>query len=383
MLVIKRFTNVRFRIMRKTGVGIVGCGNISDVYLKNLTELFKEVEVTHLCDVVSERASAAAGKYGICNWSADIGELLSDPAVDIVLNLGRTYDHCEITERALIAGKPVYSEKPLGITMAEGKRIIELSKKMGLPVGCAPDTFLGSAVSSCRKLIEDNIFGEIIGGSCFMVCRGHESWHPNPDYYYKAGGGPMLDMGPYYITALVSLLGRVRRVTGMVRTSFPKRVITSQPRKGQIIDVEVPTDIKGLMEFESGAVVSIYTTFDVYVSNTPYIEIYGSKGTLQLPDPDCFGGGEISLWQAKTESYEPVREIFRYRENSRGLGLADMAKAMESGRRIRANAENAFHVLEIMLGFLESSDKKRHIEMKTPYEKVPPMPIELPEGILD
>lgn len=368
--------------MEKMRVGIVGCGNISGIYLKNLTNLYRQVEVTHVCDVVKERAEVAAKEYSIPRHSTTMEELIGDSNVDIVLNLGRTFEHYEITEAALKAGKPVYSEKPLGITFEEGKKLLKLSKETGIPLGCAPDTFLGSSIQTCRKLIESGMIGEVIGASAFMVCRGHESWHPNPDFYYKPGGGPMLDMGPYYITALVNLMGGIKRVSGMAKKSFAKRTITSEPHFGEAIDVEVDTYVKGLMEFESGAIGSIFTTFDVYDSQTPHIEIYGSEGTLQVPDPDGFGG-EIKLYRPETESYFTIPAMFPYTGNCRGLGLADMAKAIQTGREIRANADRALHVLEVMCGFIKSSDEKRQIHMETVFTKPRLMCSTQLEGILD
>jgi len=366
----------------KTRIGIVGCGDISGIYLKNLTNLFREVEVTHVCDVIEERAKAAAKEYSVARYSTRMEELIEDPNVDIVLNLGRALDHYGITEAALKAGKPVYSEKPLGINYEEGKKLLELSKEKGIPLGCAPDTFLGSSLQTSRKLIESGMIGEVIGASAFMVCRGHESWHPNPGFYYQPGGGPMLDMGPYYITALVNLLGGVRRVTGMAKKSFAKRIITSKPHFGETIDVEVDTYVNGLMEFESGAIASILTTFDVYDSQSPYIEIYGSEGTLQIPDPDCFSG-EIKLYRPETKCYSTIPDLFPYAGNSRGLGWADMAKAIRTGREIRADASRALHVLEVMCGFIRSSEEKRHIEIETVFTKPKPMCSTQLEGILD
>jgi predicted dehydrogenase len=368
--------------VEKMRIGIVGCGDISGIYLKNLTNLYREVEVTYVCDVVKERAEAAAKEYSVLRYSTDMKDLIEDSNVDIVLNLGRTFDHYEITEAALKAGKPVYSEKPLGITFEEGKKLLELSKEMGVPLGCAPDTFLGSSIQTSRKIIESGMIGEVIGASAFMVCRGHESWHPNPSFYYKPGGGPMLDMGPYYITTLVNLLGGIKRVSGMAKKSFAKRTIISKPHFGETIDVEVDTYVKGLMEFESGALGSIFTTFDVYDSQSLPIEIYGSEGTLQVPDPDEFGG-EIKLYRPETKSYSIIPPMFPYSGNCRGLGLADMAKAIQTGREIRANADRALHVLEVMCGFIKSSEEKTHIDIETIFTKPKLMCSTQLEGILD
>lgn len=368
--------------MEKMRIGIVGCGDISGIYLKNLTELYREVEVTHVCDVAGERAEAAAKAYSVPRSSTDMKELMEDPNVDIVLNLGRTFDHYGISEAALNAGKHVYSEKPLGITFEEGKKLTALAEEKGLALGCAPDTFLGGAFQTCRRIIESGMLGDIVGASAFMVCRGHESWHPNPAFYYKPGGGPMLDMGPYYITALVNLMGGIRSVCGMAKQSFPVRTITSEPRFGETIQVEVDTHVNGLMEFENGAIGNILTTFDVYDSKAPAIEIYGSEGTLQVPDPDWFGG-EIKLYRPETEEYSVIPAMFPYDGNCRGLGLADMAKAVQTGRDVRVSGGRALHVLEVMCGFIQSSTERRWVDIETPYTKPELMKSTALRGILD
>lgn len=368
--------------MDRTGIGVVGCGYISDIYLKNLTSLFKEVKITHVCDVIENKAKMAAEAYSIERYSCNMKELLEDPNVDIVLNLGRTFEHYEITKEAIIADKAVYSEKPLGINIEEGKKLIKLAKEKGVVVGCAPDTFLGGSFQTCRKIIENGVIGQVIGASAFMVCPGHESWHPNPDFYYKQGGGPLLDMGPYYLTVLVNLLGRVKKVTGMAKKSFLKRTITSEPRYGDTIDVEIDTYVKGIMEFENGIIGSIFTTFDVHNSQTPYIEIYGSEGTLELPDPDCFGG-EIRLFKKGADSYTIIPTEFPYTENCRGLGVADMAKGIKTGREIRANGNQGLHVLEIMCEIIRSSEEQRFIEIESAYSKPRIMTNTNHIGILD
>ena len=368
--------------MDKMRIGIVGCGDISGIYLKNLTELNREVEVTHVCDVMAERARGAAEEHGIRRFSTDMNELVNDPQVDIVLNLGRTFDHFGISAAALNAGKHVYSEKPLGITFEEGKALVDLAEEKGLLLGCAPDTFLGGAFQTCRKIIESGMIGDLIGASAFMVCRGHESWHPNPDFYYKPGGGPMLDMGPYYITTLVNLMGGIKSVSGMAKKSFPVRTITSEPRFGETIEVEVETHVNGLMEFENGAVGNILTTFDVYHSKAPSIEIYGSEGTLQVPDPDWFGG-EIKLYRPETEDYSVIPSMFPYDGNCRGLGLADMAKAVQTGREMRVSGRRALHVLEVMCGFIKSSEERRTVDIGTGYTKPALMKSTGLAGILD
>lgn len=215
-------------------------------------------------------------------------DLFADPAVDIVLNLTRPYEHFEVSRAALLAGKHVYSEKPLAADLAEGRELVRLAEEKGLLLGGAPDTFLGAGLQTCRRLIDDGYIGEPVGAAAFMICRGHESWHPDPDFYYQRGGGPLFDMGPYYLTALVNLLGGVSMVSGMARASFPERLITSQPHRGETIHVHVPTYVAGLLQFASGAVGTLFTTFDVHYWGQARLEVYGAEGTLVCPDPNGF-----------------------------------------------------------------------------------------------
>ena len=367
---------------KKTKIGIVGCGDISGIYLNNITRIFKEIEIAGVCDLIDERAEKAVREYGIPKKYADMHELFADPEVDIVLNITRPYEHFDVSMAAIAAGKHVYSEKPLGAALDEGKKIAEAAKAKGVFVGGAPDTFLGAGVQTCRKLIDSGFIGTPVGASAFMVCHGHETWHHDPEFYYKFGGGPMMDMGPYYITALVNLLGPIQSLTGMSKITFPKRTITSEPKNGAVIDVDVPTYISGVMRFHSGAIGTIFTTFDVYKAEAPFIEIYGSEGTLSVPDPNTFGG-PVRLYRPEKGEFLEFPLTFGYAENSRGLGLADMAKAIETGRKIRAESDLTGHVLEVITGFNKASEDGRHIEIQTKPERPAPMANGLPVGYLD
>ncbi len=358
--------------MDTTKVAFIGVGDISGIYLENLTKLFKQIEVVGVCDLIRERAETAAVKYNIPKIYETMYDAFADPEVDIILNLTRPYEHFEVTKAALEAGKHVYSEKPLGATKEEGEKLTALAKEKGLSIGGAPDTFLGASIQTCRKLIDDGFIGEPVGFNASMICRGHETWHPDPAFYYQFGGGPMLDMGPYYVTALINLLGRVKAVTGIAKTSFEKRVITSQPYAGQIVDVEVPTYITGILEFDSGVVGNLMTTFDVVYNEQARFEIYGSEGTLIVPDPNFFGES-IYLLRSETGEYKEMPLLFDYKENSRGLGLADMAAALRNNRPIRANMEQTFHVLDVMTAFQRSSDKQAREEITSPYQRQKPM----------
>ncbi|MDR0497859.1 MAG: Gfo/Idh/MocA family oxidoreductase, partial [Treponema sp.] len=266
-------------------IGIVGCGNISGIYLKNLTKMFgKRVKVTALTDLFPERAEKAAAEYNI-PYIKKTEDLINSPDVDIVLNITAPYDHYKVALSAVKAGKHVYNEKPLCEKREEAREVLEIAGDKKLLVGCAPDTFLGAGLQTCRKLIEDGWIGRPVAATAFMVCHGHEHWHPGPEFYYKTGGGPMFDMGPYYITALVSLLGPIVRVSGSTKKSFETRTISSEPLNGEVINVDVPTHIAGVMDFANGTVGTIITSFDIYSHTLPLLEIYGSEGTLRLPDP--------------------------------------------------------------------------------------------------
>ena len=367
-------------MMERTRIGIIGCGNVSKVYLK-VSKMFENIEVAACSDIIMERAKSKAKEFDVPK-ACTVEELLADPEIEIVLNLTIPKAHAEIALKALSAGKSVYNEKPIAIAREEGQSILKLAKEMGLRVGGAPDTFLGGGLQTCRKLIDDGAIGEPIAATAFMTCHGHESWHPDPAFYYQVGGGPMFDMGPYYLTALVSLMGSVRRVTGSARISFPERTITSQPRYGEKIKVEIPTHVTGVMDFANGAVGTIITSFDVWGAKLPRIEIYGSRGSLSVPDPNRFSG-PVGILHANSEDWKEIPLTHGYTDQSRSLGVADMAKAIKTGRPHRANGEMAYHVLDIMHSFHEASREGRHIEVESTCELPSPLPIGLRDGQLD
>jgi predicted dehydrogenase len=391
---------------------MIGAGAISGIYLKNLTEVFKEVELFGVCDLIPERAEKAVAfvkeqqekgiKCATPKIYKDMFEAFNDPEIDLILNLTRPYEHFEVTKQALNHGKHVYSEKPIAVDMEEATALVELAKEKKLLIGGAPDTFMGAGIQTVRRLIDSGMIGEIVGAECAMVCHGHETWHPDPDFYYKRGGGPMMDMGPYYVTALVNLLGEAKGVMGMTKKTFGTRVITSQPHFGETIDVDVDTHLTGLIEFTSGATAQIITTFDVFYTQQARFEIYGTEGTIIVPDPNTFGGPillfrkedmvagpKIDPALVKMEeitAYRHYRQLplmFAYRDNSRGLGLADMCKAIETGRDARANSVQQMHVLEILTSFEKSSREKKYIELKTKFNRVAPMKNAVMNGILD
>jgi predicted dehydrogenase len=364
----------------KIGVGVIGCGVISGIYLENC-QRFSALNVVSCADREMDRARARAVQYGVPK-ACTVEELLSDSTISIVINLTIPKAHAEIALAAVRAGKSVYNEKPLTISREEGQQLLVEARDRKVLVGSAPDTFLGAGLQTCRKLIDDGAIGTPVAATAFMLCHGHESWHPDPDFYYQPGGGPMFDMGPYYLTALVSLLGPVQRVTGSTRTTFPERTITSKPKYGNTIVVNTPTHVVGVLDFASGAIGTLVTSFDVWAAQVPPIEVYGSEGTLSVPDPNSFGGS-VRLRSAGAREWSEVPLTHSNSQNSRGLGVADMAQALGSGRPHRANGKLAYHVLDIMHAIHTASTEGRHIELTTLCDRPAPLPPGLAEWTLD
>ncbi len=354
-------------------IGFVGVGCISGIYLKNITSVFREIEIAGLCDLVRERAENAAKQYGVQKVYADMYELFNDPEVDIVLNITRPKEHYFVTKQALLAGKHVYSEKPLAETFEQGAELVALAAEKGLYLGGAPDTFMGAGLQTARHLIDSGFIGTPIGAAAHMISRGPEDWHPDPDFLFKYGAGPLFDMGPYYVTALINMLGRVDKVSGVARKTFETRPILTEHNFGKPIEVEAPTYVSGQLMFESGAVASLFTTFDVNSDSHFRLEIHGTEGTLFAPDPNTFGG-EVRILRLRENQSSVMPLIFPYSDNSRALGLADMAKAIETNRQHRANSAQQLHVLEIMSGIYKSSAEEKFIKMNTPYDR--PVPVD-------
>lgn len=368
--------------MKPIRLAIIGVGSISKTYLDNISRVFTELKITGVCDLIPERANRARETYDLPRVYHDMYEAFDDPDVDIILNLTRPYQHFEVSRLALEHGKHVYTEKPLGITLEEGNQLVALAKEKGLMIGGAPDTFLGAGLQSCRKYIDAGLIGEVVGAAGFMICRGHETWHPDPEFYYQKGGGPILDMGPYYISALTSLLGRINCLVASGKRSFDKRVITSRQRAGTVMDVDVDTYVSGMMQLETGAMASLFTTFDVYYMHQSRLEVYGSEGTLLLPDPNNFSGS-IQVFRPESKQLSELPLLFDYPEDSRALGLADMAKALQTGRDARCGSQQVHHVLEVLDGFDRSIKTGGWVDMSTPYRRPAPMQKAVLPGILD
>lgn len=361
--------------MEKLNVGVVGCGNICGVYFKNL-RAYKVVELVACADIIPEKARERAEEYDIPR-AMGVDELLADDAIDIVVNLTPPKVHARLCLEALKAGKHVHVEKPLAVDLEDGRAIMALAQKKGLRVGGAPDTFLGGGIQTCRQLIDDGWIGEPVAATGFMLGRGPEGWHPNPEFFYQKGGGPMFDMGPYYLTALINLIGGVKRVTGSARITFPERTITSEARYGETIEVETPTHISGVLDFDNGAVGTLITSFDVWGGRLPRIEIYGSEGSLSVPDPNTFGG-PVHVKRGGGD-WKEVPLLHGYTENSRGLGVADMALGILEDRPHRADVQLTLHVLEIMHGFHIASEEEKHYYPESSCDR----PQALPFGGLD
>lgn len=361
--------------MHPTNVGIVGCGNISAIYAQ-AGRTFPAIAVAACADIDPERASALAEKYGIPR-ACSVAELLADPAIAIVINLTVPLAHAEIGLAALEAGKSVYNEKPLTISREDARRMLDLAAAKGLRVGCAPDTFLGGGLQTCRALIDAGAIGRPVAATAAILGSGPERWHPGPDFFYREGAGPLFDMGPYYLTALATLLGPARSVSGSARITHAERTIGSGPRQGERIPVTTPTHVTALVEYDE-AVATLAASFDTAEGYLPRLEIFGTEGSLRLPDPNTFGG-PVLLRRGGGE-WEEVAIAHGYTENSRGIGVADMALAMAEGRPHRASGELAFHVLDTMHAIYESAEAGRRIAITSGRERPAALPAGWPEG---
>ena len=360
-------------------VAIVGCGVISRTYAHTISQL-GFVELAACVDEDAARAEALASEFGARPCSLDA--VLADPEIDAVVNLTPPLAHSAVSRTALEAGKATFSEKPLGVELAEGQELVAWASAGGTRLGCAPDTFLGAGLQTARAVIDRGDIGEPLAANAFMLGSGPESWHPSPSIFYQHGAGPLLDMGPYYLTTLVQLLGPARSVSAAARISRAQRPILSEPRRGELIDVEVPTHVGSLVEFASGAIATLVTSFDVQATRYFNIEVYGSEATLSVPNPNTFGG-PVRLKRKGDDAWTEVELLPAHLPQQRGIGLADMLWAQRSGRPHRTSGALALHVLELMTSALQSADQGRRIDLATTCERAAPLPVGLAPNTFD
>lgn len=387
--------------MKKIRIGVIGIGDISDVYLNNLKK-YDAVEVIACASRGLEKAQRKAAQHGIPKAYASGAEVIADPEVDLILNLTTPQAHYEYNLAALKAGKHVYTEKPLAMTYAQGKELVALAKEKGLLLGCAPDTFLGGRLQTIRELIDSGKLGRITGGGAYFIGHGHEFHHPAPAFFYQPGAGPLYDMGPYYITALLSLLGPVQRVCAMATKAADTRTVPSGPSKGQVLPVDVDTHINAILEFDSGTIVTLTCSFDVWDSEMPRMELYGTEGTVLIDEkdpisgPNLFGGDALLRTPAEYRWVDPARSAAHmntpwtvipnhhpfnsvsHAENPRGIGLVDMVYALAQHRKPRASGDMALHSLEVMECILKSAHEHIFCEPETTFERPAPLPLDFP-----
>jgi predicted dehydrogenase len=374
---------------KELGVGIIGCGNISTTYF-SLAPLFKGLKVLACADINAQAAEARAKEYGVKAQTIDA--LLVNDEIDVVVNLTIPDAHFRVSKAILEAGKHVYSEKPLVLSLEEGEELRRIAKQKNLAVGCAPDTFLGGAHQLARKFIDDGGIGRVTSGACYVMSPGMEMWHPNPDFFFLPGGGPILDLGPYYIANLINLIGPVKRVGGMTSMASPTRTITSEPRNGEIIPVKTPTTIQALLEFVNGATVTLTASWDVWSHRHANMELYGTDGSLYVPDPNFFGGVVEASGRDKDikplEAWEhPFGKINQEnpngaRANYRTAGLADMVMALIEGRDARCSLDRTLHGVDVMTSILKSGEEGRFIDLTTTCTQPAALGIEEAQALL-
>ena len=353
-------------------VGIIGCGNISETYF-NCQNIYNNFKVIACSDIDIDFAKKSAEKFNVKAQSVE--DLLSNSEIDLIINLTIPSAHKEVIINSLNAGKHCFSEKPLAINFNEGKEIHELSKQKKLYVGCAPDTFLGAAGQRARQLLENKEIGEVVLGTFNIMSHGMEHWHPNPDFFFKPGAGPVFDLGVYYLTQLLNLIGPVKSVSSISATATSERLITSQPRSGEKIKVETPTTLMGTLEFQNNTKIQFFCSWDVWKHKHSTIELYGLEGSMIIPDPNFFSG-DIHI-SNKEQDWKIVNNdnmllgIPNKEDNGvkianyRGIGLAEMIDAIKNQRQSRCSLDLAIHALEVMEGILKSANSKEVYNLKT------------------
>lgn len=342
--------------------------------------MFPILNLKSCADLNMDAARAVAEEYQMT--AVTVEELLGDPTIDIVINLTVPQVHAKVSMDILSAGKHLYSEKPLALDNSEGEELLALAAQTGLRVGCAPDTFLGAGLQTARKLLDDGWIGRTLAGTAFVMSGGPENWHPNPGFFYERGGGPMLDMGPYYISGLVHLLGPVQSVCAMTSMPRTERIATCQEKFGQVLPVSVSTHCSGSLLFQSGVVINIAVSFDVLKHHHKPLELYGTDGSMSVPDPSNFGG-PVSVARAGADGWLDVPLMFGYKERARGVGVADMAHAIQAGRPHRCSGELALHALEVMNAFERSQERRAWQDIVHQCEQPMPFPLGMLHGVLD
>jgi predicted dehydrogenase len=351
----------------RVGVGVIGAGNISTQYLGNLTE-FPDLDVRFVADLDEERARAQADAFGVPG-AGSVAELLADDAIEIVVNLTIPAVHVDVAQQVLAAGKHVWSEKPFALDRASGRALLDAAHAAGLRAATAPDTFLGAGIQSARRALESGEIGAPLTALTLMQSPGPQSWHPNPDFLFQEGAGPLFDVGPYYVTALVQLFGPVRRVSAVASKATAQRTIGSGPRAGEVFDVTVPTHVSALFEFESGQTSQSIFSFDSQLGRTLF-EVAGVDATLEVPDPNTFEGDLVVHGSGGEARTVPATGVTR----SRGIGVVELARAVRAGVPERASAEQAYHVLDIMISTIEAADSGQPVEVTSTVEVAPALP---------
>ncbi len=358
--------------MKKYKVGIIGCGAISGNYLTYAREAYSDYfEVVALGDIRIEKAKARAEEYEIAEYG--MPELLyDDPEIDLIINLTVPAAHEEVTVRALEAGKHVYTEKPMATTRDGINHIMDVAKRVGKRVGCAPDSFMSAPSQTAKKAIEEDWIGAPIGASAMCAMRGNEYWRPDADFFYQKGAGPMMDMAPYYLNLFISLLGPVNAVSAVSKITWPERTIKVPPRRGEKIKVEVPTYVASTMKFDCGVIATFTNSFDIWKSQQPFVEIYGEKGTMIIPDPNCYTG-EVLIRRFRDTEWRVVPQFVEYQKYGRGIGVVDMIRSIEAGVPHKASAEMAYHVTDVILAMDEAGEAHKEIAVQSTTKK--------PEGL--
>ena len=365
----------------KLKVGIIGCGNISTTYFK-YAPLFSTIEIAACADLNPALAENRAQEFGVKAMTPK--ELIASPDIDIVLNLTVPAAHFEVSLAAVKAGKHVYSEKPLTLSLKDGLALKKAADAKKVKVGCAPDTILGGAHQLARKAIDDGLVGKITAGAAVIMGHGMEHWHPNPDFFFKPGGGPVLDMGPYYIGNLINLIGPVKRVAALSTMARKHRIISSQPRAGEKIAVKTPTNIQALLEFGNGATVTLLASWDVWAHRHSNMELYGTEGSLYVPDPNFFGGEVLATRRGGPPEPLPMWDhplgVANQKDgaggavaNYRAVGLADLADAVLKRRDARCSIDRALHAVEVMTAILKSGQEGKFVTMKTKCSQPKPL----------